>query len=179
MPAANLPDRIVWAVETLNIKPSDHLLEIGCGRGIAASLICERLGRGRLTAIDRSKTMIAAARKQNRAHLDSGKVRFEVVALADAELGRQAFSKILAINVNLFWMDPSKELAVIRKLLRPNGALYLVYEPPARASQLAKLASSLIPNLERGGLMIRRLMMGQGESTGILGVIAGVAARRS
>jgi SAM-dependent methyltransferase len=166
-------------VETLDIRLADTVQEIGCGSGLAASLICERLDRGRLTAIDRSKTMIAAARKRNRAHLDSGKVCFGAVALADADFGRHAFSKILAINVNLFWMDPSRELAVIRKLLRPNGTLYLFYEPPARAGQLAKLAGNLIPNLERGGLAIRRIVMAQGESTGILGVIAGIAASRA
>jgi SAM-dependent methyltransferase len=82
----------------LDIRPADTVLEIGCGNGRAASLICERLGRGRLTAIDRSKTMIAAARERNGAHVDSRKVCFEAVALADADFGRHAYSKILAIS---------------------------------------------------------------------------------
>jgi hypothetical protein len=38
-----VPERIRWAVKTLDIKSSDRLLEIGGGPGVAASIICERL----------------------------------------------------------------------------------------------------------------------------------------
>lgn len=170
MAASNIPARIAWAVDILDIRPSDQVLEIGCGRGVAASLVCERLGRGRFVAIDRAKTMIEAAKKRNRAHLESGKAQFLTVPLADADLGRR-FSKTFAINVNLFWIDPSKELPVIPGLLRPNGALYLFYQPP-RPGQLGKLKERLSRNLESGGLVIRRWVSGAGAPAGTLGVIA-------
>jgi hypothetical protein len=48
-------ERFRWAVETLDPAPSDRLLEIGCGPGVAVSLICETLSTGTITAIDRSK----------------------------------------------------------------------------------------------------------------------------
>jgi trans-aconitate methyltransferase len=47
-------ERLRSIVEKLGIRPEDHVLEIGCGQGVAATLICERLDGGRLTAIDRS-----------------------------------------------------------------------------------------------------------------------------
>ncbi|HEY3145828.1 MAG TPA: class I SAM-dependent methyltransferase, partial [Dongiaceae bacterium] len=110
MPAQGIPDRIVWAVDTMDLKPSDQVLEIGCGHGFAVSLVCEKLGRGTLTAIDRSARMIAVAEKRNAGLVAAGKVRFETAALADASFGRRRFSKIFAINVNLFWIDPIREL---------------------------------------------------------------------
>jgi SAM-dependent methyltransferase len=161
MPARGIPDRIVWAVETLNIRPSDHVLEIGCGHGLAVPLVCEKLGRGTLTAIDRSPKMIAAAKKRNRACVAAGRVAFETVALADANFGRRRFSKIFAINVNLFWIDPAAELPVVRKLLRPGGVLYLFYQPPSLA-QLEPLATKLLHRLK--GLTADRTILGPNGS---------------
>jgi SAM-dependent methyltransferase len=174
MPSKGTPDRIVWAVETLALDPSDRVLEIGCGHGLAVSPICERLLRGRLTAIDRSRIMIAAAQKRNAEYLAERKVRFETVATADADFGRKRFSKIFAINVNLFWIDPSRELPVVRRLLRPDGAFYLFYQPPSPA-QLKPLAAKLARNLETGGFIVDRIISGSGSATGCLCVGAQAA----
>jgi SAM-dependent methyltransferase len=159
MPAQSIPDRIVWAVETLDIAPSDHVLEIGCGHGVAVPLVCEKLARGTLTAIDRSPKMIAAATKRNRALVKAGKVRFDTAALADVDFGRRRFSKVFVINVNLFWIDPAAELTVVGKVLRPGGALYVFYEPPVRA-QLRPIATKLAHNLMDGGFAVDRAIVG-------------------
>jgi SAM-dependent methyltransferase len=171
MAARSIPDRIVWAMETLNVGSSDQVLEIGCGHGRAVPLVCEKLARGKLTAIDRSAKMIAAAQKRNQALVAEGKVEFETVALADADFGRQRFSKIFAINVNLFWIDLAEELPVVRRLLRPDGVLYLFYEPPSPA-QMKPLAAKLAHHLESGGFVIEKTMNGQGSSARCLCVMA-------
>ena len=51
--AGKASERFVWAVDTLEVRPADRLLEIGCGHGVAVSLVCERLTTGTITAIDR------------------------------------------------------------------------------------------------------------------------------
>jgi SAM-dependent methyltransferase len=172
--ARSLADRFTWATELLGVSPLDQLLEIGCGHGLAVSLLCEKLARGRLTAIDRSRTMIAAARKRNAAQIAAGKVRFENVALADADFGRRRFSKIFAINVNLFWIDPSRELPVVRKALRQDGALYLFYQPPS-FGQLKLLAGKLARNLEANGFAVDRVVSSGRSPARLLYVIAHAA----
>ena len=51
-------ERFVWAVDTLAPDPADRVLEVGCGHGVAVSLVCAQLTSGRITAIDRSTKMI-------------------------------------------------------------------------------------------------------------------------
>lgn len=113
------------------MRPGDQLLEIGCGRGSAAFLVCSRLTRGHLLAIDRSATAIKAAEERNRDHIAAGKVTFQHTPLAGAALDGWRFHKVFAINVNIFWvLSSAAEIAMIRSVLRPRGQLFLFYEAP-------------------------------------------------
>ncbi len=135
-----VPERLRWAVQRLAPRPGDRVLEIGCGTGVAAALLCDRLAKGRLTAIDRSTTMVTTARRRNRACMADGRAEIRRLALADVDFAPGSFDRALAVNVNLFWLSPAAELQVLKPVLRPRGLLCLVYQPPAE-SQIAKVAT--------------------------------------
>src|SRR5688500_4483173 len=110
--------RLMWAVETLAVKPSDRLLEIGCGHGVAVSLVCARLDGGSIVAIDRSPTMSDMARRRNAAHVAAGTASFQAVSLHEADLGGARFDTVFAIRVGAFTRGrPTRELAVVRECL--------------------------------------------------------------
>jgi SAM-dependent methyltransferase len=139
--STRIPDRLIWAVQQLAPRPGDHVLEIGCGTGVAASLLCEHLVEGRLVAIDRSAAMVAAARRRNRGCIKSGRAVIRRVALARAPFAPATFDRALAVHVNVFWLGPAAELEVLRRVLRPGGMLCLVYQPPA-VTQIANVAET-------------------------------------
>ena len=132
--AGKASERLAWAVETLAVAPGDRVLEVGCGHGVAASLVCERLGRGRLTAIDRSAKMIDLATRRNREHVAAGRARFEAVALEQADFGGERFDTIFGVHVAALWRSQAA-LAVVRAHLAPAGALYIVNQLPGRRTR--------------------------------------------
>jgi cyclopropane fatty-acyl-phospholipid synthase-like methyltransferase len=129
-----VPERIVWAVETLGVAPSERLLEVGCGHGLAVGLVCQRLSEGSILAIDRSAAMIERARRRNAGCVEDGRADFAAVALDVAELDGERFDKAFAINVRLFRGSVAlQEADVLRRALRRDGALYVFQQHPSEA----------------------------------------------
>ena len=94
--ASKPSERFLWAVDTLALDPADRVLEVGCGHGVAVSLVCERLTSGRITAIDRSKKMIEMAARRNREHVAGGRAVLKTAALEKADFGDERFDKVFA-----------------------------------------------------------------------------------
>ena len=134
--ASGASKRLRWAVELLQVDPDDRILEVGCGHGVAVSLVCDRLTDGRITAVDRSPKMIEAA--MNRSQGDARKVRFVAASLAEADLRDEIYDKVLAVHVAALH-KPGDELDIVRRRLAPGGRLCLVSQAPGwNASGQAK-----------------------------------------
>lgn len=146
-------ERHQWTVNALDIQPDDRLLEIGCGHGVALSLICQKLTSGSIIAIDRSAKVAAMAQKRNAAHITSGKAAILPQSLLATDFAGRRFDKAFASHVGVFWQDPTPELAVIRDLLLPEGRFYLVFQPldPAK---LRDATDKAVANLVAAGFPI-------------------------
>jgi ubiquinone/menaquinone biosynthesis C-methylase UbiE len=127
-----MSERLRAVVERLDVQPDDRVLEIGCGHGVAATFVCERLDGGRLTAVDRSPKMIEAARRRNAAYVEAGTAEFLVASLEDMDLGDRRFDKVFAVRVGLFHREPERARALAERWLAPGGALYAFFDEPDR-----------------------------------------------
>ena len=122
--------RLRRIVEELGVRPGDRVLEIGCGHGVAATFVCERLDRGRHTAVDRSPKMIEAATRRNATFVEAGTAEFVVSTLEDLDLGDRRFDIVFAVRVGLFHREPDRARRLAERWLAPGGTLRAVFDPP-------------------------------------------------
>ena len=54
-----------YYLDRLNIKPTDRVLDVGCGDGSFSTKILQRLPKGSMVGIDRSENMLALAREKS------------------------------------------------------------------------------------------------------------------
>ncbi len=129
-----MSERLRSVVEQLDIRPDDRVLEIGCGHGVAATLVCERLEGGHLTAVDRSEKMIQAASRRNAAYVEAGRAEFLVASLEDLDLGDRRFDKIFAVRVGLFHRDPERARRLVERWLASGGEVFTFFDLPSEGS---------------------------------------------
>ncbi|MCG2612967.1 class I SAM-dependent methyltransferase [Terrimonas sp. NA20] len=151
----NIPERFKWVLNIIQARPSDKILEIGCGPGILTSLIAGQLKTGQISAIDRSASMIRHATNRNREFIDDGKV-----AIIHSSLEKwtpvATFNKIIAFNVNIFWQNPERFLPDVKNMLRPKGRFFVCYQPPSGKN---KDAIKTIKNIfQANGLFIEDIL---------------------
>ena len=114
----------------MQIGPADRVLEIGCGHGVAATYVCQRLDGGRLTGIDRSLRMVEAAARRNAVFVASGRAEFLHGSFKSMDLGERVLDKIFAIRVDLFQREPERARLVVMRWLAPSGRTFTLYDEP-------------------------------------------------
>lgn len=143
MALQTIPPRIRWAVDVMDVQPSDHVLEIGCGPGAAAELICQKLETGKLFAIDRSESGVDRTKRRCAQYVESGRLTVRQIDLATLRVPVKRLNKVFAFNVNLFWVrECAEEIALLHERVVPGGAVYLFYEANQR---------ELVPNIVKKG----------------------------
>jgi trans-aconitate methyltransferase len=169
MAVQTIPARIRWAVDFMDVQPSDHILEIGCGPGAGAELICSRLETGKMMAIDRSESGVDRTKRRCAQYVESGRLTVRQIDLATLRVPIKRLNKVFAFNVNLFWVrDCRDEVALLHERVLPGGAVYLFYEAtrPEQVPEMIKQASAA---LTRGGFRVYVVDSKKPPVVGIIG----------
>ena len=136
--AASCPGESVAraVLELLEPLPADAVLELGCGSGRLLSAVAARLRHGCVAGVDPSELMVRHARARNRRWIALGRAEVRAGHSEDlASFAEGRFDKVYGTHVVYFWTEPQRDLAEIRRVLRPGGRLLLGFfpaEPGAR-----------------------------------------------
>ena len=139
-----------WSISGLQISmrcslscARPALLEIGCGPGVAARAILERIGKGYILAIDRSAKAIAQAKAGSATELATGRLEFRQIAIESFVLGKSEKPYDLALAVRVGALDgrhPEAGLLALRRIraaLSKNGRLFIDGGDPLKEVALA------------------------------------------
>ncbi|PKN93673.1 MAG: methyltransferase type 11 [Chloroflexi bacterium HGW-Chloroflexi-6] len=129
-------------IELAGIKPSDHVLDVGCGTG-NLTLTAKSVARA-VVGIDASPEMIAVARKKaQQTRLD---VTFEVGLIEKIPFPEASFDVVLSRLVIHHLPDDLKRLAFaeILRVLKPGGHLLIADFNPPKNPLLNHLTSALV-----------------------------------
>ncbi len=168
MPLQTIPPRIHWAVELMDVQPGDQVLEIGCGPGAGAELICSKLETGKLFAIDRSESGVDRTKRRNQRHVDSGRLVVRQIDLATLRVPVKRLNKVFAFNVNLFWVrECAAEVALLHERVLPGGTVNLFYDA-TRRDQVPTVLEKASAALAGGGFRVSTV---QQETPPVVGII--------
>src|ERR671922_2633733 len=121
--------RNVWAVGLLGVEPTDRVLEIGFGPGIAIREPSRRATQGLVCGIDHSAVMVRQATRRNAEAVRAGRVVLRLGAVEHLPAFAEPFDKVLAVNNLGMWRAPDERLQELHRLMRPGGRIAIVSQP--------------------------------------------------
>jgi SAM-dependent methyltransferase len=131
-----------WAVQLLEVQPTDRVIELGCGPGVAIAALAARATRGLVVGVDHSQVMIGQARRRNRAAVQAGRVRLVHTPVERLASSDGPFDAALAVNTVGMWPDPTTRLREVARRLRPGGRIALVAQPRCPGATAATSAAA-------------------------------------
>jgi|SRR5580704_1393447 trans-aconitate 2-methyltransferase len=118
----------------LEVKPTERVLDLGCGNGKVTAEIAKRVGRGSVVGIDSSAEMIAFAQS----HVDPAahpNLRFETCDVRQLPF-RNEFDLVVSFNA-LHWItDQAVALRSIRSAMKQDARAQLRLVPAGRRKSL-------------------------------------------
>ena len=111
------------AVDLLAPRANEDVLDAGCGTGAAMAEIAAR-APCRITGIDRSETMIAAARRRL-----GSRARYSLSPIDALRSDDGTYDAVLALNVLYFETPDHAMLRALHRVLRPGGRI-VAYATP-------------------------------------------------
>jgi SAM-dependent methyltransferase len=99
-----------WVASLLDVQPTDRVLEIGFGPGLAIADLSQRVGpAGRVYGIDHSDVMLRHATRRNADAIKAGRVTLTLGSVEHLPPALDGpFDAILAVNSVGFWPAPAE-----------------------------------------------------------------------
>jgi ubiquinone/menaquinone biosynthesis C-methylase UbiE len=121
----------------LAVAPGERILEIGFGHGRTLERAIRTNADARFAGIDHADDMVATLARRNRVLVEAGRLDLRAGDSRTLPWSDGSFDGAFAVHTIYFWKDPERDLAEIRRVLRPGGRLVLGFRertPEAEAA---------------------------------------------
>lgn len=119
---------VAWTFSQLGLEPSDVVLDMGCGAGMALRTAGEIVTRGVVVGFDYSPTMTRISQARNRRLIAEGRGGVVQANVAAPPFAAGSFDKAFAIESLYFWPNPRESLREVRRILKPGGRVALAMD---------------------------------------------------
>ena len=117
-----------WALAYVDPKNGCRALDIGCGGGRTVSKLCDLVGSGKVTGVDYSALCVKKSEKLNSKNVLCGRAEFRQASVSELPFAEDSFDLVTGIETYYFWPDKLNDLKEVRRVMRRNGTLLLVFE---------------------------------------------------
>lgn len=115
-----------WGLKKVEIAENATVLDIGCGGGRTIERLASLARLGKAIGIDHSKDSVTVARKRNQRLIDSGSVEVVHGSVSSMPFPDATFDFVSAVETYYFWPDIARDLAEVRRVMKPNAQLVIV-----------------------------------------------------
>jgi arsenite methyltransferase len=170
------------ALEALDVRPGERVLEVGFGGGELLSRLLA--ARAQVTGIDPSEAMLARARLRFVRALREDRLTLRLGTAERLPLPNSSVDKACSVNAIYFWPDLNVALRELARVLRPGGALVLCFQtveavrrwPGHRHGFSAYEPKEVVEAMARAGLTLAEERRGRDAPVGDFVCLKGVNA---
>lgn len=117
-----------WGLGHLDVKRDARIIDVGCGGGANLLRLLALAPESHVTGLDYSETSVATSRETAAEQIAAGRcevVQGDVAAMPFAD---GSFDLVTGFETIYFWPNVPRALAEIRRVLAPDGTLFICNE---------------------------------------------------
>jgi len=107
----------------MELRPTDNVLEVGCGAGWLSRRVAAMVSRGRVVGMDISDEMIRIARRNSHQH---DNLLFVTGEVAEIPWESNFFTHAISVESSYYWPNAAAGAKEIFRVLRPEGSAWIL-----------------------------------------------------
>lgn len=119
----------------LQLRPADHVLEVGFGGGYLLKQILGTLAEGPVCGVDASLAIVRHGRKRFARDIRLGRLHLAHAPVEKLPYATGQFNKVCSVNSIFYWDDFPGGIGEIHRVLAPGGLLVLTFTAQADLDQ--------------------------------------------